>query len=414
MHRKLLVSLALVVVLGLGVTFSGCDDLVTEVTEVTVYGPPEAEFDANFDFGCKDSLVVTFTDESTGFGITDWVWIFNENMPESLQDTSYEQNPTYTYHGAGFYDVRLIVTDSLDQTDAELKTRFIWLTNPQAIFEIQPNDTGCQDTRFELINRSVGVSDDFTWYIANEDSSYFDSTYRTQVDLEGLLPGTYTISLIADGGDTCGVDTMVDTLVVGNCPQLRFAVNGLSSGRDSICALDDVTVTYVDSGGPIDSVVVDWGINDTLLTVVQGNPGLVVDNLYEEAGTRSVTVIAAGPGGADTASLTNILTVFTPLSANFTWQYLNDDSIAPTFIELAVTTSGSSGYGPGYEWLIEVPGTGGTVLDTVISLDLNPGDQAFDSAGVYLFRLSAFNNCNIGSPDVFEDSIRIYDSTEVK
>ena len=414
MHRKLLVSLALLVVGGLLFVFSACDDLVTEVTEVTVYGPPEAEFDVTVDVGCKDSLTVTFTDESTGFGIEDWIWVFNENLPESLQDTSYEQNPSYTYRGAGFYDVRLIVTDSLGQTDSELKTRYIWLTEPQAIFTIQPNDTGCQDTRFELINQSVGISDDFTWYIVNEDSSYFDSTYRTQVDLQNLIPGTYTITLIADGGDTCGVDTMIDTLVVGNCPQFSFTVNGVATGRDSICEGDNVTIAYVDSGGPIDSVVVDWGINDTLRTVAIGDPGVIVGSPYEEARTFTIEVIAAGPGGVDTVSLPNILTVFLPAEALFTLSYQDNDSVAPCFVQVNNTTSGSLNYGISYEWLFEIPGADTSALDTVFQLIPAPAAQAYDSAGLYLIRLEAFNNCNIGSPTIFEDTIRIYDSTEVK
>jgi len=414
MHRKLLVLLALLALCGLLTGLIACDDLVTEVTEITVFGPPEAEFDADVDVGCKDSLVVQFTDESTGFGIEEWIWVFNENLPESLQDTSFEQNPTFTYRGAGFYDVRLIVTDSAGQSDGELKTRFIWLTEPQAIFEILPNDTGCQDTRFELINRSVGVADDFVWYIANQDSSYFDSTYRTQVDLEGLPPGAYSIMLIADGGDTCGVDTLVDTLVVGNCPQFRFDVNGLTSGRDSICATDDVTITYVDSGGPIDSVVVDWNINDTLFTVVQGDPSFVTDNLYEEEGLYSVDVIAAGPGGADTATLSNIIQVFEPLTAAFTWGY-DGDSVAPAIVQFSSNpTTGSKGYGASYTWEVEYPDTvTGTVL-TAISLTPNADDQVYDSAGFYQVMLTAFNNCNIGSPTVFIDTVRIYDSTEVK
>lgn len=421
MHRKLLVSLALLIVFGIGGLYSACDDLVTEVTEVTVYGPPEAEFDVNVDVGCKDSLVVQFTDESTGFGIVDWVWIFNENLPESLQDTSYEQNPTYTYRGAGFYDVRLIVTDSLGNADGELKTRYVWLTKPEAIFTILPTNNGCQDTRFELHNQSIGISNDFTWYIANPDISYLDSTYRTQVDLQNLLPGTYTITLIADGGDSCGVDTLVDTLVVGNCPQFTFTVNGIDTGRDSICEGDNVTVEYVDSGGPIDSLFVNWGYDDTLYDVYQGNPGILVGGSPyngvsdQQSNSYSVDVIASGPGGVDTATLANIINVFIPLEARFATRYdvNGTDSISPTFIEVSNTSTGRT-YGQSYEWLIEIPGTDGSQLDTIHELTPDPDDIPYDSAGSYIIRLTGYNNCNIGSPTVWEDTIRIYDSTEVK
>lgn len=397
MHRKLLIALALLFSLLAGFILPACDDLVTEITEVTVYGPPEAEFDANVDVGCGDSLRVTFRDESNGFGIVSWLWIFNANLPGAEQDSSTDQNPTFVYREPGFYDVRLVVTDSLGQTDGELKTRFIWLTEPRAAFDIKPGRTGCPDTRFELINKSEGITQEFTWYIVSDDSSYIDSTYRTNPDLS-LPVGTYAITLVADGGDTCGVDTTVDTITVGDCPQLTFSVNGFSTpARDSICARDPVTVTYVDSGGPIDSIIVYWVKNTQLKTIDKTLTGAITDTLYETFGLYTVQVVAAGPGGVDTAELASIIQVYEPLKANLLRNVTTDTLPYPaTVIYTATVASGSNAYTPVFQWeFSDVPGA---------IFSQNPGSHIFDTAGTWVVRLTSFNNCNAGDPHVIEDT----------
>ena len=402
MHRKLLLALALVLSLGAGFILPACDDLITEVTEVTVYGPPEAEFSANIDAGCGDSLKVIFKDESNGFGIDKWQWTFNVNLPESLRDSSSEQNPTFVYRGQGFFDVRLIVTDSLGQTDGELKARFVWLTKPRALFDIKPGKVGCPDTRFELINQSQGISQEYTWYIVSDDSSYIDSTYRTHPDL--FLPvGTYYITLVADGGDTCGVDTLIDTLTVGNCPQFTFSVNGLSTpDRDTLCARDPVTVMYVDSGGPIDSITVYWAKNTQLKTVDKTLSGSITDTLYESAGNYTVQVIAAGPGGADTAELANIVQVFEPLKANLLRDRTEDTIALPVTIDFtAVIGSGSNAYNAVFQW--EFGDASGSFLQ-------NPAPHPYADTGTYVVRLTSFNNCNVSNPHVVEDTIVVIDT----
>jgi PKD repeat protein len=407
MHRKLLIALALLLSLLAGVILPACDDLVTEITEVTVYGPPEAEFDANVDVGCGDSLRVTFRDESNGFGIVEWLWIFNANLPDSEQDSSSEQDPTFVYHESGFYDVRLVVTDSLGQTDGELKTRFIWLSEPVAAFDIKPGKVGCPDTRFELINKSEGITQEFTWYIVSDDSSYIDSTYRTNPDL--FLPvGTYAVTLVADGGDTCGVDTSVDTITVGDCPQFTFSFNGISiPDRDTVCALDPVTVTYVDSGGPIDSVVVVWAKNTQLITIDKTLTGAITDTPYEAFGLYTVQVIAAGPGGADTAELTNIVQVYEPLKASIIRNVTSDTLPFPaTVIYSGVVASGSNAYDAVFQW--QFSDDAGAIFSQ------NPGSHTFDTAGTYFVTLTAFNNCNVSNPSVVEDTFIVIDTTPAR
>jgi PKD repeat protein len=70
--------------------------------EISVIGPPNANFSANRTFG-EPPLAVQFTDTSSGTPPLDYLWDFGDGM------TSTEQNPAHTYENYGFYTVNLTV-----------------------------------------------------------------------------------------------------------------------------------------------------------------------------------------------------------------------------------------------------------------------------------------------------------------
>ncbi|RKY16041.1 MAG: hypothetical protein DRP63_06140, partial [Planctomycetota bacterium] len=82
----------------------------------------KADFEANPTNG-KASLTVTFTDKSTG-NPTSWEWDFdNDGTVDSTQ-----QNPTHTYSNAGWYTVRLTVSDGAD-SDTCVKEMYVLVAN---------------------------------------------------------------------------------------------------------------------------------------------------------------------------------------------------------------------------------------------------------------------------------------------
>lgn len=52
-----------------------------------------------------DQNVARFSDQSTGYNIVQWAWVFGDGT------TSTEQNPVHTYNAVGTYTVTLTVTD---------------------------------------------------------------------------------------------------------------------------------------------------------------------------------------------------------------------------------------------------------------------------------------------------------------
>lgn len=67
---------------------------------------PEAHFGIDTTFGCPQ-LSVTFTDSSTNFP-SDWQWI----APGTLEGTSNDEHPTFTYDTSGTFDVTLIASNT--------------------------------------------------------------------------------------------------------------------------------------------------------------------------------------------------------------------------------------------------------------------------------------------------------------
>lgn len=85
--------------------------------------PTVAAFSANVTTG-NAPLHVGFTDASTGVGLSNWTWDFqNDDTPDS-----YDQNPAFTYTIAGVYTVNLTVTGT-GGTDSEIKVDYITVTN---------------------------------------------------------------------------------------------------------------------------------------------------------------------------------------------------------------------------------------------------------------------------------------------
>jgi PKD repeat protein len=81
-----------------------CDNLsyAGNPLQISVFGPPAADFTANRTSGIPP-LVVQFTDSSSGALPLDYLWDFGDGL------TSTEQNPVHTYENNGLYTVNLTV-----------------------------------------------------------------------------------------------------------------------------------------------------------------------------------------------------------------------------------------------------------------------------------------------------------------
>lgn len=84
--------------------------------------PPEPGDDttpptASFTYACGNTATCSFTDTSTdNVGVTSWAWTFD------TEGTSSQQNPSFTFTGAGSKSVTLIVSDAAGNTGSVSRT----------------------------------------------------------------------------------------------------------------------------------------------------------------------------------------------------------------------------------------------------------------------------------------------------
>ncbi len=111
---------------------AGSDDEVK--TDYIMVSPPAVALVAAFSSDVQTGtapLTVQFTDQSTGNGITDWTWDFeNDGTVDSI-----EQSPSFTYDTTGNYTVNLTVTNAVG-SDSEVKTDYITVTSLPSIDEL--------------------------------------------------------------------------------------------------------------------------------------------------------------------------------------------------------------------------------------------------------------------------------------
>jgi large repetitive protein len=85
---------------------TGCTDTVLYTNYVNVFANPVAAFGSSPDNATMVNPTIFFTDSSTA--AASWNWSFGD----LLNSSSVQQNPSFTYPGAGCYEVTLTVTSS--------------------------------------------------------------------------------------------------------------------------------------------------------------------------------------------------------------------------------------------------------------------------------------------------------------
>ncbi|OPX75651.1 MAG: PKD domain protein [Methanoregulaceae archaeon PtaU1.Bin059] len=167
---------------------------------------PTAAFTADVTSGTAP-LTVQFTDASTGDGITDWAWDFeNDGTVDST-----DQSPSHVFDTTGTYTVNLTVTNA-GGSDSEVKTDYITVSEAPALLW-GPYLTGTTTTGTVVnvkTNIATAVSVEYAtdaYYTAHSayDQSATDgvSTQLHHVSLASLTPDTmYHYRVIYDGQTT--------------------------------------------------------------------------------------------------------------------------------------------------------------------------------------------------------------------
>ncbi|MBA7612586.1 hypothetical protein ES703_19822 [subsurface metagenome] len=325
-------------------------DTETKVDYITVHEPLDADFFAP-DGGCAP-VTVDFTDQSTGT-ITGWEWDFGDG------DTSTAQNPTHTYSDPGAYTVSLTITGPCANTDTETKVNYILVEGPPtADFSADPMECVAPLT-VDFTDLSTGTITEWHWDFGDGDTSTAQSPTHTYDD-----PGLYTVSLTVTGPCGDDMETKVDYIAVS-------VLNADFVGEPTECVAP-LTVDFTDlSTGTISGWNWDFGDGDT--STAQ-NP----THTYNDPGLYTVSLTITGPGGSDTETKVNYITVHESLAADFSANPTQGDP--PLTVDF---TDLSTGTISGWEWDF---GDGDT------STAQNP-THTYNDAGTYTVSLTITGPC---------------------
>jgi PKD repeat protein len=257
----------------------------------SIYCGLRADFSAYPESGFVP-LQVKFTDLTFG-NPTSWLWDFGGG------NTDTGQNPAHTYNDTGYFDVMLIVSDSV-HSDTIIKPDYI------AVFETLTVDfTGQPTSGRKPLNVSFQstlneVPDSLTWYFGDgQTSNQLNPVHK----YTGF--GNYDVKLVAE---LCGYKDSVtrENYIRVSDIQAKFS----ASER---CGSLPLQVTFTDSSTSTYPIIAwhwDFGDGDTSN---QQNPTYQ----FTSSGVFDVTLIAYDSVGADTLTKQDYITTQDSVSADF-------------------------------------------------------------------------------------------------
>lgn len=266
-------------------TQAGCTDSIKKIISVSEPAVPSFTMSANT--GC-DSVLVTFTNTSTGQQITQYSWNFGNNTTSLSQNP----NPVMFYPGVigdTVYYITLTITNHcgittyIDSVHVQSK--------PHANFGTSAL-VGCSPMTITFSNTTTGNPTSYFWILGNGNTSTL-SNPGSQTYIAGNLDSIYTITLIAT--NSCGSDTIHRTIQVNPNSITAFFNTTITSGCSPL------TVTFDDFS--FGATVVNWEFGD-------GNVSNLINptHTYTNPGTYIVHDCVNNGCSYDTA--TTIITVF--------------------------------------------------------------------------------------------------------
>jgi PKD repeat protein len=307
-----------------------------------------ADFSGTPTSGCA-SLLVSFTDASTGTGIDGWDWDFGDGV-----GTSTAQNPNYTYPNPGTYTVTLTVSSSSQSCDdTEVKTGYITVQgSPVADFSGAPL-SGNAPLLVSFTDLSTGNPDTWSWDfgdgIGTSSLQNPDYTYNDE--------GTYTVTLTASNACGSDVETKVDY------------INVTISQATTAYALSDISVLGTYSGSFLDTYASDNVYEVITEALSTGHPVKVTSNA-EHKWTFNL-----GSGGSNMMFYVEAYRPNNSDGDNFIFAYSTDDATYNNMVTVAGATEQVYSYAP-------PAGLTGTVYVRVVDSDRTWGNTSLDDVYV--------------------------------
>lgn len=332
------------------ITDDFCADTHTE--QITIFPSPVPSFTAT---AVCEGNTTSFQNTSTGAAAQAW------DLGD-MSGTSTDANPTYTYASAGTYSVTLGVTSAEGCVAALIQNVTV---NPLPTITATHTDILCAG---ETNGTATAAAANGTAPYTYQWSDVFQSTTPS---INNLSQGPYTITV------TDALGCTADTTVTVNQP-LPVRVE-LVAGDDT-CGLGNGAIQAIMTGGTAPFEYVWSAIRDS--ASIYSEPTTPSGwNTNLTPGAYSLTVTDAG--GCSTEGETVVGQIPSPV-ADFTTRSKPEDLIDPT-VQLVNESTGAVSY----EWHL---GEGN------ISYAENPKFD-YDSGGVYLVMLIAYNEPEYGCAD---------------
>lgn len=246
---------------------------------------PMAQFDASPKSGPKP-LTVSFVNQSTSHDLSEWD--FGDGQ------TSTQHNPTHTYTAAGVYTVRLRVKEEGVWSDYQTKLNFITVTElpPVAAFTATPT-SGPSPLNVQFTDQSSGVITAWLWDFGDgAPGSALQSPTHTYA-----TAGVYNVSLTVSGPGGSDIEAKTGFITVTPPPPPVANFSAMPTSGPA-----PLEVQFTDqSGGAYDTCL--WDFGDGTTSTLE-NP----THIYA-AGVYTVTLTVNGPGGSDTETKPNYITV---------------------------------------------------------------------------------------------------------
>ncbi len=169
---------------------------VGEGTTTVTGDKPDADF--KWSSGPVVGQAVSFTDTSTGTGINQWKWDFDDSMDFTGNRESTLKSPKHTYQNTGSYYVTLTVWNS-GGNDIIGKTVNVGTVRLNANFNTYPS-SGTAPLSVRFVDSSTGADIDSWYWDFGNGQTY---TGKSPSNIVYSSPGTYTVSLeVKDGSKT--------------------------------------------------------------------------------------------------------------------------------------------------------------------------------------------------------------------
>ncbi len=330
---------------------------------IVVRDYPSVNFTFDKNSGCSPLNVQFSSQVGTGTGaITEWLWVFGDG------GTSTEENPLYTFNGAGQRTVGLKVKNQYGCESTKNIPSAIHVNGPAVDFAASATSSCQVPFNVNFTDHSTGAGAlTYNWNFGNGQTSTSANPSTTFT-----APGAYQVSLNVSDNSGCSSHKEL-TINAGN--EGGIAV-GASLTR--VCIGQTVNLSMQSTEAPLSW---SWDFGNGI-----GSSSAAPTVSYNTSGKFAVTLTAQLPGRLCQSIASKEIEVISNASPNFTH---NVD--CANNLQLRSTSTNASRL----EWLI-----GGTVVSTSSTFKYpTPG------SGDMIVRLIAYNS--LGCPTVLDRLVHV-------